>query len=318
MSTWTLSDLGDQSGRTLIVTGASSGLGLIVARELAAAGAHVVLAVRDVAKGREAAAGMTGRTEVRELDVSDLGSVRRFAAAWSGPVDVLVNNAGIMEVPLARTAGGFESQFATNYLGPFVLTGLLLPHITDRVVTVASQLHRMGKVHLHDLNSTARPYKASAAYNDSKLAAVLFSLELQRRLDAAGSPVRSMVAHPGIASTNLARHAASGKVTHALRFLFNDPATGALSILHAATQDVPGNSYIGPRGPGGMKGHPAPGKAASAGRDTDTAQRLWAATETLLAATTNPTATATATARTSTATPSSSSTPHPASAWGPC
>jgi len=304
MSTWTLSDLGDQSGRTLIVTGASSGLGLIVARELAAAGAHVVLAVRDVAKGREAAAGMTGRTEVRELDVSDLDSVRRFAAAWSGPVDVLVNNAGIMEVPLARTADGFESQFATNYLGPFVLTGLLLGHITDRVVTVASQLHRMGKVHLDDLNSTARPYKASAAYNDSKLAEVLFSLELQRRLDAAGSPVRSLVAHPGIASTNLARHAASGKVTHALRFLFNNPATGALSILYAATQDVPGNSYIGPRGPGGMKGHPAPGKAASAGRDTDTAQRLWAATETLLAATTNPTATAKATARTSTATPS--------------
>jgi len=120
---------------------------------------------------------------------------------------------------------------------------------------------------------------------------VLFSLELQRHLDAAGSPVRSMVAHPGIASTNLARHAASGKVTHALRFLFNNPATGALSILYAATQDARGNSYIGPRGPGGMKGHPAPGKAASAGRDTDTAQRLWAATETLLA-TTNPKATA--------------------------
>jgi len=292
MSTWTLSDVGDQSSRTVIVTGASSGLGLIVARELAAAGARVVLAVRDVAKGHEAAARMPGRTEVRELDVSDLGSVHRFAAAWNEPLDVLVNNAGIMEVPLRRTADGFESQLATNYLGPFVLTGLLLPHITDRVVTVASQLHRMGTVHLDDLNSTARPYKAAAAYNDSKLAGVLFSLELQRRLDAAGSPVRSIVAHPGIASTNLARHATSGKVTHALRFLFNDPTTGALSILYAATQDVPGNSYIGPRGPAGMKGHPGPGKAAPAGRDTNTAQRLWAATETLLAATTNQSAAA--------------------------
>ena len=292
MSKWTLSELPDQRGRTVIVTGASSGLGLIVAREFASAGASVVLAVRDVAKGREVAAQMPGRTEVRELDVSDLGSVRRFAGTRNGPIDVFVNNAGVMEVPFARTADGFESQFATNYLGPFVLTGLLLPHITDRVVSVSSQLHRMGKVHLDDLNSADRPYKASGAYNDSKLAVVLFSLELQRRLDAAGSPVRSIVAHPGIASTNLARHATSGKVTHALRLLFNDPATGALSILYAATQDVPGNSYIGPRGPASMKGHPAPGKAAPAGRDTDTAGRLWAATETLLAATTNPTAAA--------------------------
>ncbi len=292
MSKWKLSDLPDQSDRTVIVTGASSGLGLIVAHELAAAGARVVLAVRDVAKGREVAAQLQGRTEVRELDVSDLGSVRRFAAGWSGPIDVLVNNAGIMEVPLARTADGFESQLATNYLGPFVLTGLLLPQITDRVVTVTSQLHRMGKVHLTDLNYADRPYKAAVAYEDSKLAEVLFSLELQRRLDAAGSPVRSILAHPGIASTNLARHAASGKVTHALRFLFNDPATGALSILYAATQDVPGNSYIGPRGLASMKGHPALGKAASAGLDADTAQRLWVATETLLAASTNPKATA--------------------------
>jgi len=292
MSRWTLSDLPDQSGRTVIVTGASSGLGLIVAREFAAAGADVVLAVRDVAKGREVAAQMPGRTEVRELDVADLGSVRRFAAAWSGPIAVLVNNAGVMEVPFARTSDGFESQLATNYLGPFVLTGLLLPHITDRVVSVSSQLHRMGKVHLDDLNSDERPYKASGAYNDSKLAVVLFSLELQRRLDAAGSPVRSIVAHPGIASTNLARHAASGKVTHALRFLFNDPATGALSLLYAATQDVPGASYIGPRGLGSMKGHPALGKAASAGRDTATAQRLWVATEALVTATTNQKATA--------------------------
>jgi len=292
MSKWKLSDLPDQSDRTVIVTGASSGLGQIVARELAAAGARVVLAVRDVDKGREVATQLPGRTEVRELDISDLGSVRRFAAGWSGPIDVLVNNAGIMEVPLARTADGFESQFATNYLGPFLLTGLLLPQITDRVVTVTSQLHRMGKVHLDDLNTADRPYKAAVAYEDSKLAEVLFSLELQRRLTTAGSPVRSILAHPGIASTKLARHAASGKVTNALRVLFNDPATGALSILYAATQDVPGNSYIGPRGLASMKGHPALGKAASAGRDADTAQRLWAATETLLAATTNPKATA--------------------------
>jgi NAD(P)-dependent dehydrogenase (short-subunit alcohol dehydrogenase family) len=294
MTKWKLSDLSDQTGRTVIVTGASSGLGLNVARALAGAGASVVLAVRNVAKGHEVAASIPGRTEVREMDVADLASVRRFAAAWSGPIDVLVNNAGIMEVPFARTVDGFESQFATNYLGPFVLTGLVLPHITDRVVTVSSQLHRMGKVHLDDLNGENRTYKASAAYNDSKLADVLFARELQHRLDAAGSPVRSIVAHPGIASTNLASHSASGRVTHALRFLFNDPATGALSILYAATQDVPGNSYIGPRGLGSMKGHPAPGKPSSAARDGETAHQLWAATEDLLNATTttNPEVTA--------------------------
>jgi NAD(P)-dependent dehydrogenase (short-subunit alcohol dehydrogenase family) len=159
------------------------------------------------------------------------------------------------------------------------------------VVIVSSQLHRMGKIHLDDLNSTDRKYDAAKAYNDSKLAEVLFSLELQRRLDAADSPVRSIVAHPGIASTNLARHAASGKVTHALRLLFNDPATGALSILYAATEDLPGNSYVGPRGLGSVKGHPAPGKPASAGRDPDTARQLWAATEALLS-TRNPKAAA--------------------------
>ena len=291
MSRWTLADLPDQSGRTVIVTGAGSGLGLIVAREFAAAGATVTLAVRDVAKGRAAAAALPGRTDVRELDVADLGSVRRFAGEWSGPIDVLVNNAGIMEVPLARTNDGFESQFATNYLGPFELTGLLLPYLRDRVITVSSQLHRMGKVHLDDLDSIDRKYQALAAYHDSKLAGVLFSLELQRRLDAEGSSVRSIVAHPGIASTNLARHAVSGRITHALRFLFNDPETGALSILFGATADLPGNAYVGPRGPGSVKGHPASGRAAATGRDLETARQLWVATEALLA-TADPRATA--------------------------
>lgn len=278
MSRWTASDLPDMTGRTVVVTGASAGLGLITATELARVGARVVLAVRSLAKGEQAAAGIPGRTEVRELDVSELASVRRFAAGWTGEIDVLINNAGIMEVPLARTGDGFESQLATNYLGPFVLTDLLLPHLTDRVVSVSSQLHRMGKVHLDDLNSEKRAYKALDAYNDSKLDVVLFSFELQRRLAAAGSPVRSIVAHPGIASTNLARHSGSGKLTHALRFLFNDAPTGALSVLCAATQDIPGNSYVGPRGPGSIKGHPALGKPAAAGRDAETARKLWDAT----------------------------------------
>lgn len=281
MGKWQADDTPDMTGRTVVVTGATSGIGLLVAERLASAGARVVLAVRDPDKGARVAAQMTGRTEVRALDVADLDSVRRFAEDWTGPLDVLINNAGIMEVPLTRTRQGFESQFATNYLGPFLLTNLLLPHITDRVVFVASQLHRMGKTHLEDLNYDRRVYKPADAYNDSKLDVVLFSLELQRRLDLQGSPVRSIVAHPGIASTTLASHATSGKVTHALRFLFNDPPTGALSVLFAATQDFPGNSYVGPRGPGHMKGHPALGRAAAVGRDTKVAAQLWTATAAL-------------------------------------
>jgi len=282
MSRWNASDLPDMTGRTVVVTGASAGLGLVTATELARVGAAVVLAVRSVTKGEQAAAQIPGRTEVRELDVSDLASVRRFAAGWTGDIDVLINNAGIMEVPEARTADGFELQLATNYLGPFALTDLLLAHITDRVVSVSSQLHRMGNVHLDDLNTKNRPYKALDAYNDSKLDIILFSLELQGRLDAAGSTVRSIVAHPGIASTNLAGHSGSGKVTNALRFLFNDAPTGALSLLYAATQDIPGNSYVGPRGLGSMKGHPALGKPAAAGRDPEVAKKLWDATVQLI------------------------------------
>ena len=282
MSKWNLSDMRDLTGQTVVVTGASSGLGLRTAAGLAQAGARVVLAVRSPAKGQEAAKSITGNIEVRELDVSDVGSVNRFASEWTGDIDVLVNNAGIMEVPFAVTRDGYESQSATNYLGPFFLTSRLLPHITNRVVFVGSQLHRMGKIHLDDLGGTARPYDKSGAYRDSKLAVTLLCLELQRRLDLAGSPVRAIVAHPGIASTNLSRHAASGKITHAVRFLFNDIPTGALSLLYAATEDIPGNSYVGPRGPGGLKGHPVIGKPAAGGRDSAMAAALWSAAEQLL------------------------------------
>lgn len=281
---WTAAQLPDMTGRTVIVTGGARGLGQVTARELARVGARVVLAVRDPSRAAPVAAAMDGRVEVRQLDVADLGSVRRFAAGWSGDIDVLVNNAGIMNSPLALTADGFESQAATNYLGPFTLTTLLLPHVTDRVVSVSSQLHRQGEVHLQDLPGSERPYKAGNAYNDSKLRVVLFSTELQRRLTGAGSPVRSIVAHPGIASTELATASTAGKITHALRFLFNDVERGALSILFAATQDVPGNAYVGPDGLAGMRGHPAVGRAAAAGLDRETARQLWDATEQLVAA----------------------------------
>ncbi|MET8170086.1 SDR family NAD(P)-dependent oxidoreductase [Streptomyces sp. NPDC005329] len=279
MTKWTATDLPDMSGRTVVITGASGGIGLVTARELARVGAQVILAVRNVAKGEEAAATIPGRTEVRELDVSDLASVRRFAAGWTGPIDVLINNAGIMNVPLTRTADGFDAQTATNYFGPFALTNLLLPHITDRVVSVASQLHRLGTTRLDDLTGQNRPYKDMDAYYDSKLNLVLFSTELQRRLTASGSTVRSIIAHPGIAATNLVSHTLSGRLMFGtLSFLLNDAEHGALPSLFAATQDIPGNSYVGPSGPGSVKGHPKIRKPAAAGLDADTARELWTLT----------------------------------------
>jgi NAD(P)-dependent dehydrogenase (short-subunit alcohol dehydrogenase family) len=280
MPKWTSADLPRMDGRTVVITGAGSGIGLIAARELAGAGASVVAAVRNPAKARSALAGVTGSIEIRELDVSDLGSIRAFAEATEGSVDVLVNNAGVMDIPAQRTADGFDLQTATNYFGPFVLTNLLADRITDRVVSVTSQLHRMARLDLSDLDWRSRPYDPMLAYRDSKLAVVLFSLELQRRLTAAGSPVRSVLAHPGIATTALAAHSSANRVNR-LRFLLNDPEHGALPILFAATQDVPGNAYVGPDGLGSIKGYPVVRRPGKRGLDAEAGRRLWTATAAL-------------------------------------
>ena len=274
---WTAADLPGQSGRTIIVTGATSGLGLVTARELARVGARVVLAVRDPGKGERVAAAMPGHTEVRRLDLADLASVRAFAAGWAEPLDVLINNAGIMRVPQGRTRDGFELQIGTNHLGPFALTNLLLPHITSRVVTVSSQLHRRGRLDLDDLNWEHRPYHSLQAYCDSKLANLLFTLELQRRLTAAGSSVLAVAAHPGIATTNLTSHlhGIGSTLGRAVKHLFNDAEHGALPTLYAATQDVPGAGYIGPDGPGHLRGYPAIGTPSKRARDPELARRLW-------------------------------------------
>ena len=193
MTKWTAANLPDLTGRTAVVTGASGGLGLITSRELARAGARVVLAVRTVSRGEQAARAMPGRTEVRQLDMASLESARRFAGEWTGEIDILINNAGIMQVPLAYTADGLESQAATNYFGPFTLTNLLLPHVIDRVITVSSQLHRRGHVRPGGLNWKARSYNATAAYCDSKLDVTVFALDLNRRLACeVPEPVQSM------------------------------------------------------------------------------------------------------------------------------
>jgi NAD(P)-dependent dehydrogenase (short-subunit alcohol dehydrogenase family) len=275
---WTAAELPDLSGRIFVVTGASSGLGTTTARELAAAGAHVVLAVRDVAKGRKVAATLRGDTEVRQLNLDDLASVRAFADSWSGDLDVLVNNAGIMAVPEGKTADGFEKHIGTNHLGPFALTNLLLPHITDRVVTVASGLSRIGRIDLDDLNWENRDYKALRAYGQSKLANLLFTTELQRRLTEAGSKVRAVAAHPGIADTPLGQHitgvqAAVTKFSY--RFTAQKKAEyGAYPTLYAATRDIPGDSYIGPRGRSGEV--PKQDSRRPADSDPAMARGLWA------------------------------------------
>jgi NAD(P)-dependent dehydrogenase (short-subunit alcohol dehydrogenase family) len=249
MSQWTAADLPSFAGRTVIVTGANSGLGLVTARELARVGAKTILAVRNTAKGDEAAATMTGDVEVRKLDLQDLASVREFAAGVDG-VDVLINNAGIMAVPFALTVDGFESQIGTNHLGHFALTNLLLPKVTDRVVTVASMMHVLGRINLEDLNWKSRPYRAWPAYGQSKLANLLFTKELQRRLGAAGSRVKALVAHPGYSATELQSHSAGlfGKVFQTGNSLVATPPDfGARQTLYAASQDLPGDTYVGPR-----------------------------------------------------------------------
>ena len=284
-SKWTAQDLPALGGRTFVVTGANSGIGLVAARAAARAGARVVLAVRDVARGRAAAATIEGNTEVRQLDLADLASVRAFADAWDGDLDVLVNNAGVMGVPELRTADGFELQFGTNHLGPFALTNLLLPQLSDRVVTVASGAHRMGSIRLDDLNWERASYQRWRAYGQSKLANLLFTSELQRRLAEAGSEVRAVAAHPGWAATNLQSRTENvfqnALLAVANRVVAQSDEMGALPTLYAATQDIPGNSYVGPDGFQEQRGHPTLVGRSNAAKDSDTARRLWTRSEEL-------------------------------------
>ncbi len=276
MSSWTAADLPSFAGRRVIVTGANSGLGLITARELARVGASVVLAVRNTAKGDDAAATMTGDVTVRALDLQDLASVRAFADQTEA-VDVLVNNAGIMAVPYAQTADGFESQIGTNHLGHFALTNLLLRKITDRVVTVSSMMHLLGVISLKDLNWRSRPYSAWLAYGQSKLANLLFTSELQRKLTAAGSPVLAIAAHPGYSATNLqgqTGNATGDKFWKAANRIATDADFGARQTLYAAAADIPGDSFIGPRF--GMGGPTGLSPRSPLARNPRTAAALWA------------------------------------------
>ena len=280
---WTTDNMDPQDGRTFVITGANSGIGLEAARALGAAGARVVVACRDTAKGEHAVAELDGDFDVRRLDLADLASVRGFASELEGDVDVLINNAGVMAVPRARTADGFEMQLGTNHLGHFALTGLLLDRLRDRVVTISSGAHRFGRMNFGDLMSE-RHYQRWMAYGQSKLANLLFMQELQRRLETADSSLRSVAAHPGYAATNLQFHTQSiqDKLMGLGNHIFaQSAAMGALPTLYAATEDIPGGAYVGPDGLAEQRGHPHLVGMSGAARNTESARKLWDESEEL-------------------------------------
>ena len=284
MAKWTADDIPDQSGRTFVVTGANSGLGASTARALAAHGATVVLACRNVTKGEAAAKTMPGDVRVQPLDLADLASVRAFADSVAD-VDVLVNNAGVMAVPFGRTADGFEMQVGTNFLGHFALTGLLLDRIAARVVTVSSNAHKAGQINLDDLNWERRRYQRWRAYAQSKLADLVFAYELQRRLTAAGSPVLSLAAHPGYASTELQSHTESwqdGLMKFGNWLVGQSADMGALPSLYAAVADsAEGGTYYGPDRLAQMRGYPTKATSTRSARDPELGRRLWEQAEKL-------------------------------------
>lgn len=297
---WTAADIPDQSGRRVIVTGANSGLGFETARALAAHGAEVTLAVRDMAKGEAAESLIRSRVpdasvEVRRLDLADLASIDEFAWLWReahpGGLDLLINNAGIMAIPRRATADGFEMQLGTNHLGHFALTGRLIDAIRPegRVVTVSSQAHRMGRMEFDDLMGE-RSYGPWRAYGQSKLANLLFMRGLADRLEAVGSTVDSVAAHPGYASTHLQAVAPEMKgrgwqvkvMDVVNKVLAQSAAMGALPTLYAATSpDVSRGDYVGPDGFGEQRGHPRLVGMTESARDRAAADRLWSVSEEL-------------------------------------
>lgn len=297
---WSTSAIPDLDGRTAVVTGATSGIGLVTARELARAGARTILACRKPEKAermaeriRLAAAG--ARVETIPLDLTSLASVERCADGLHGRVerlDLLVNNAGVMATPLRRTEDGFELQFGTNHLGHFALTAQVLDLLSaapaPRVVTVASNAHKIGRMDFDDLNSERR-YRRWPAYGQSKLANLLFTFELQDRARAASSPLLAVAAHPGWAATHLQAAGPEMDGSSVMvrlnelgnRLFAQDDEHGALPTLYAATQDVPPAAYVGPDGVAEMRGAPKLVGCTAAARDVAARRRLWTASEEL-------------------------------------
>jgi NAD(P)-dependent dehydrogenase (short-subunit alcohol dehydrogenase family) len=301
MATWTTKDIPDQSGKLAIVTGATGGLGLETALDLAGAGAEVILVGRNPAKGRDALNLIKGRyreanVRFEQVDLADLGSVKAFAdrmLAEARPIDILINNAGVMALPKRQTtADGFEMQFGTNYLSHFALTARLLPLLTAakaRVVQLSSMAHRGGRIRLDDLNYE-QGYRPWPVYQQSKLAMLMFAIELDRRGAANGWGLTSVAAHPGFARTDLIANGPAGgggllfSVGSSVLSLFlsHSAADGALPTLMAATlPGVAGGQYFGPQGFQEMKGPPGRGKIEPQAVDAEVASKLWTASERL-------------------------------------
>ena len=310
---WTAEDIPDQRGRIAIVTGANSGLGFLTSLELARRGAHVIMTARDPARGRAAweriraalanggdggggsggdRGGGTGSVELRELDLADLDQVQRFSERlWEDGIepDLLVNNAGVMMPPRTLTRQGHELQFGVNHLAHFALAALLWPRMRRRrdarIVTVSSDLHKRGEIHFDDLSGERR-YGRIASYAQSKFANVLFALELDRRLRAAGVPIKSLLAHPGYAATNLQRSGPSGVLKLFMRFgnrfIAQSAEMGALPQLYAATApEAESGQFIGPDGPRELRGHPTVVAPVARSRNAALAAALWDESERL-------------------------------------
>ena len=282
------SDVTDQSGKTIVITGANTGLGYEAARVLSAKGARVIIACRSQQKAEDAIARIekeNGRVDVSHvaLDLGDLSSVSNCADQLQSEdkIDILINNAGIMVPPYELTTDGFESQFGVNHLGPFALTGLLLDKLAaapaPRVVNTSSMAHHRGKIYFGDINAE-NGYRAMPRYAMSKLANLLFTYELQRRLEASGQHTLSVACHPGIADTELSRYipALLNMLTPLMKPLFNTAASGAWPTLCAATSDdISGGDYIGPAKRRETAGPAVKVRSNRASRDQDVAQRLW-------------------------------------------
>ncbi|MDV8002053.1 oxidoreductase [Rhodococcus sp. IEGM 1408] len=284
-SRWTTADIPDQTGRTFVVTGANGGLGLQATRALTDKGARVLMACRDTARAGAARAGLPhpDRAEVVQLDLADLDSVRAAGdtLAGLGP-DVLINNAGVMNIPRGRTAQGHEMQFGVNVLGHFALTEQLAPVLTDRVVWLGSMMHRFGSVDPDDLDWTRRKYSPMPVYAATKLACIMLAYEQQRRFEAAGSTLKAVAAHPGYSATDLQYHSGSRvqdlvmRVAEKVPFLVQPAERGALPELYAATvESVPGGAYVGPSGLGELTGYPEIVDSTRASHDRDVAAALW-------------------------------------------